>query len=82
MESSPNILYIGSSWMNTEMLKDAKTINLSMVANTLEAIHFLHGGHARSVWYATLYVKKMEQTKYLIFSALHFFIRDPEEVST
>jgi len=41
MEIHPNILYIGSSWMNTEMLKAAKAINLTIVANTLEAVHFL-----------------------------------------
>jgi len=41
MENHPNILYIGNSWMNTEMLKGTKTINLSIVANTQEAVHFL-----------------------------------------
>ena len=35
--------------MNTEMLKDAKSITLSIVANTLEAIHFLNAATAIDV---------------------------------
>ena len=49
MDSKPHILYIGSSWSNTEMLKNLKDIDLVIVANTMEAIHYLNAPNQTTV---------------------------------
>lgn len=42
MEENTNLLYIGSSWQNTEMLKSAPKVSLVLMDNMQQAVHFLN----------------------------------------